>query len=174
MEFREAYVCNIGRTHDLSRRMNKRRYPSQKLPVGFTPRPVQTKRVKFPMLDARKKSNVLIENRGVFSEKRTFAPGNLAPFNGYMASVDDESKLYNIVFPTQKGLQSKFIPGMTSDLFRNDAYVVGRQENNPYPGLFEQQNFNEFMPNRTTEIGFENFYNHTRQQTKNLKCDKNI
>ena len=121
------------------------------------------------MLDARKKSMVPIENRGVFCEKRTFAPGNLAPFNGYMKKIDDESKLKNIVFPIQKGLQSKFIPGMTSDLFRNDYLVVGREENNPYPGLFQQKRFKQVIPCNTMEIGFETFNNHTRQQTKNLK-----
>ena len=141
MNFREAYVCNIGRTHDLSRRMNKRVYPSEKLPVAFTPRPVATNRVHFPMLDCRKKSSVKLENRGVFDSQRVFAPTSLAPFNGYMNKIDDESKLRNIIFPLQKGIQSKFIPGSSSDLYNNEFYVVGRKEYNPHVGLFKKENF---------------------------------
>ena len=37
MYFSEAYVCNIGRTQELSRRMNKRMYPSSKLSVCVDP-----------------------------------------------------------------------------------------------------------------------------------------
>ena len=169
MNFREAYVCNIGRTHDLSRRMNKRVYPSEKLPVAFTPRPVATNRVHFPMLDCRKKSSVKLENRGVFDSQRVFAPTSLAPFNGYMNKIDDESKLRNIIFPLQKGIQSKFIPSSSSDLYNNEFYVVGRKEYNPYVGLFKKENFKPVIPCNTDQIGFKTFNNHTRQQTKNLK-----
>jgi hypothetical protein len=169
MNFTEAYVCNIGRTHDLSKRINKRVYASEKLPVSFDPRPVATNRVHFPMLDARKKSSVTLENRGFFDSSRVFSPGNLAPFNGYMKSIDDESKLKNIIFPMQKGIQSKFIPSSNSDLYNNEKYVAGRKEYNPYTGLFHQENFNPVIPCNTNQIGFETFHNHTRQQTKNLK-----
>ena len=99
MNFTEAYICNIDRTHELSRRMNKRVYSTAKLPVSFDPRPVATNRVHFPMLDARKKSNVALENRGFFDSQRVFSPGDAAPFNGFMNKVDDESKLRNIIFP---------------------------------------------------------------------------
>ena len=169
MNFTEAYVCNIGRTHDLSRRMNKRVYSNEKLPVSFDPRPVATNRVHFPMLDARKKSNVALENRGFFDSQRIFSPGDLAPFNGYMSKVDDESKLRNIIFPMQKGVQSKFIPNSNSDLYNNEKYVIGRKEYNPYVGLFKKENFNPVIPCNTSQIGFETFHNHTRQQTKNMK-----
>tara|TARA_B100000795_G_scaffold256417_1_gene228813 strand:- start:2003 stop:2506 length:504 start_codon:yes stop_codon:yes gene_type:complete len=163
-----ALVCNIDRTHDLSRRINKRMYPTNPIPVGFSPRPVQTKQVQFPILDCRKKPTVPLEDRGVFCEKRIFTPGDSAPFNGYMSKVDDESKLYNIIFPDQPGFQSKFIPGMESDLYINEYLVKGREEVNPYPGLFHTEKFNE-SNNQSDQIGFKTFNNHTRQQTKNLK-----
>lgn len=169
MHKNEALVCNINRTHDLSRRMNSRRYPSDPLPVGFNPVPSRTRMVQFPLLDCRKKATVEIENRGIFCEKRTFAPGNLAPFNGYMKKVDDESRLRNIIFPMQKGLHSKFIPGLTSDLYINEYLVKGREEQNPYGLLFHKETFNPVIPCNTNDIGFETFHNHTRQQTKNLK-----
>ncbi len=169
MNFTEAYVCNIGRTHDLSRRMNKRVYASEKLPISIEPRAVATNRVQFPMLDARKKSRVALENRGVFDNQRVFAPGNLAPFNGYMSKIDDESRLRNIIFPLQSGAQSKFIPGSNSDLFNNELYTVGRKEYNPHVGLFKKEKFNPVIPCNTSQIGFETFNNHTRQQTKNMK-----
>ena len=169
MNLSEAYICNIGRTHDLSRRINKRVYASEKLPVSFDPRPTATNRVHFPMLDARKKSSVALENRGLFDPQRVFSPGDLGPFNGYMNKVDDESKLRNIIFPMQRGVQSKFIPSSSSDLFNNELYVVGRKEMNPHEGLFKQEKFNPVIPCNTPYIGFETFHNHTRQQTKNVK-----
>jgi hypothetical protein len=169
MDFTEAYVCNMGRTQQLNSRINNRIYPSSKLPVSFDVRPVQTKHVLFPILDCRKKPMVQVENRGFFDDSQTFSPGDSAPFNGYMKKIDDESKLKNIVFPNQKSVQSKFIPGSNSDLFRNDMYTVGRNEYNPYPGLFKEENFRPVIPCNTRQIGFETFNNHTRQQTKNLK-----
>lgn len=169
MNFTEAYICNIGRTHDLSRRINKRVYPSEKLPVSIEPRPVATNRVHFPMLDSRKKSQVSLENRGVFDNQRIFSPGDLGPFNGYMSKIDDESKLRNIIFPLQMGAQSKFIPGSDSDLFNNEMYAVGRKEYNPHVGLYKEEKFDPVIPCNTEQIGFKTFNNHTRQQTKNMK-----
>ena len=169
MYFSEAYICNIGRTQELSRRMNKRVYPSSKLPIGFDPRPVQTNRVVMPILDARKKSAVPLENRGFFSGERIFSPGDLAPYNGYMKKVDDESKLLNIIFPNQNAPQSKFIPDTKSDLYDNSYLAVGRKEDIKYHDLFQKTNFNPTIPCNTNQIGFETFHNHTRQQTKNLK-----
>ena len=169
MQFSEPYICNINRTHDLDVRINNRRYPSNKLPVTFEPRGVATNRVHFPMLDARKKSSVKLENRGFFDQSVTFSPGNSAPFNGYMRNIDDESKLKNIIFPDQKAVQSKFIPSSTSDLYSNKYLAVGRNEVNPFPGLFRNERFKMVKPCNTDQIGFERFYNHTRQQTKNLK-----
>ena len=63
----EVWICNVERTQELSRRINTRSYPSDKLPINMECRAVQTKRVHFPMLDARKKCNVNLENRGIFS-----------------------------------------------------------------------------------------------------------
>lgn len=169
MNFREAYICNIARTNELNRRINKRMYADEKLPVSFSPRPVTTNRVQFPMLDCRKKSSIKLENRGIFDEQRVFAPTNLAPFNGYMNKVDDESKLRNIIFPLQKGIQSKFVPNSTSDLYSSEIFIAGRKEYNPYPRLFKQEKFSPVTPCNTDQIGFKTFNNHTRQQTKNLK-----
>ena len=86
-----------------------------------------------------------------------------------MRKIDDESKLKNIIFPNQRATQAKFIPNSTSDLYSNNYLIVGRQENNPYPGLFRDEVFKPVKPCNTDQIGFERFYNHTRQQTKNLK-----
>jgi len=86
-----------------------------------------------------------------------------------MNKIDDESKLRNIIFPLQKGIQSKFIPSSSSDLYNNEFYVVGRKEYNPYVGLFKKENFKPVIPCNTDQIGFKTFNNHTRQQTKNLK-----
>ena len=65
--------------------------------------------------------NVSRSHIGFFCSKETFSPGNLAPFNGYMRKIDDESKLKNIIFPNQRATQSKFIPSSTSDLYFNKS-----------------------------------------------------
>jgi len=165
----EAWICNRKRTLDLSKRMNNRIYASNNLHMNLEPRAVQTKRVQFPILDARKKPMVDLENRGIFCSKTTFSPGDSAPFNGYMKKVDDESKLLNIVFPIQNGLQSKFIPGMTSDLFINSNLVVGRNEVNPHVGLFEKNKYNTQGPCFGNQIGQDLFHNNTKVQLKNVK-----
>ena len=173
MNFTEAYVCNINRTQELSRRMNRRVYPSENLQVAFIPRPVETKRVLFPILDARKKFKKL-ENRGFFSSERVFSPGDKAPYNGFMSKVDDESKLRNIIFPIQTAPQSKFIPDTKSDLYDSNYLAVGRKEQMLYPQLYANQKFDSVIPCNSDQIGNDLFYNHTRQQTKDLRQTKKI
>ena len=165
----EVWICNMERTQELSRRMNVRNYPSDKLPINIDPRAVQTKRVHFPILDARKKSNVNLENRGIFCSKRIFSPGDSAPYNGYANKINDESKLKNIIFPIQKGLQSKYIPNMTSDLYMNHRQIVGRNELNPYPNLFREEVYKTEAPCYYEQVGTKTFHNNTKVQLKNIK-----
>ena len=66
-----------------------------------------------------------------------------------MNKVDDESKLRNIIFPLQKGIQSKFVPNSTSDLYSNEIFIAGRKEYNPYPRLFKQEKFSPVTPCNT-------------------------
>ena len=165
----EAWICNMNRTEDLNKRIKKRYVPSNKLHMNLDPRSVQTKRVHFPILDARKKSSVPLENRGYFCHNSMFTPGTSAPFNGYMKNVDDESKLFNIIFPLQNGLQSKFIPNMTSDMYVNHNLVAGRKEHNPHQGLFEKQNYKTDLPCYSNQVGQEIFHNNTKVQLKNVK-----
>lgn len=165
----EVWICNVERTQELSRRINKRSYPSDKLPVNMECRAVQTNRVHFPMLDARKKCNVNLENRGIFSSERIFSPGDSAPYNGYANKVNDESRLRNIIFPIQNGLQSKYIPNMTSDLYMNHRQIGGRNELNPHPNLFKEDDFKTKPPCYNGQIGTETFNNNTRVQLRNIK-----
>ena len=165
----EVWVCNIERTQELSRRINSRSYPTNKLSVNIEPRAVQTNRVHFPMLDTRKKSNVTVENRGVFCSKRIFSPGDSAPYNGYATKINDESKLRNIIFPIQNGLQSKYIPNMTSDLYMNHRQISGRSELNPHPNLFKEDNYKTEPPCYQEQIGIQTFNNCTKVQIKNIK-----
>tara|TARA_B100000795_G_C22640306_1_gene376195 strand:- start:157 stop:702 length:546 start_codon:yes stop_codon:yes gene_type:complete len=165
----EIWICNIDRTQELSRRINKRRYPDAKMSVNIAPRAVQTQRVHFPMLDSRKVSNVNMENRGVFDNEKIFSPGDSAPFNGFASKIDDESNLKNIIYPIQDGFQSKYIPNMTSDLFMNHRLVAGRNEVNPHTGLFEEHEYFTKPPCYRDQIGTEIFNNCTKVQIKNIK-----
>ena len=95
--------------------------------------------------------------------------GQSAPYEGYSKNVDVESVLHNSFHPTQKCVQSKYIPNSRSDMY-NANYLIPasnpvRMTNNL---LFKKTQFNAFNPNQCN-LGYKVFNNHIRVQTKNIK-----
>jgi len=160
------YTCNIERTQELSDRIAERNIPSQPLAPQFSMRPVSTKYSILPIVDQREKSNVPITMRPTYNIKTTFNPGtSQAPWSGFAANINDESKLRNQFFALQKCQQSVYIPPSTSDMYTLAMPGVEAKEQQPFPGLFEEQRFNTFNPaDCTPDCGNNLFNNCTRQQ----------
>lgn len=162
---RGIYYCNQERTNEINKRLYERNIPSTDLQPAFSLRPVSTKYDYMGIFDKRPKANVAIKRQSIFNVETTFNPGNsTAPWSGYSANVNDESKLRNQFFALQKCEQSSWVPSTNSDLY--NVVAVGRQEIQPFPSLFTEQTYTEFNPN-TQKIGNDLWNNHTRQQLKN-------
>lgn len=162
-----VYYCNLDRTEQLNERLYKRNIPSGTLQPSFSLRPVSTKYDYMSIFDRRPQSNVEIQRQPAFNNQHTFNPGNsVAPWSGFATNVNQESKLRNQFFALQKCEQSNWVPSSNSDLY--NTVVVGRNETQPHPYLFKEENFQEFNPN-SQELGYNLWNNHTRQQLKHTE-----
>ncbi len=166
----DVYYCNFKSNQTLNDEISVRNRASEDLEQTFFEGPVQTKYVKFPMLDCRKKSNIPIKQLPNYDTKRVFNPGYRGAYSGY--NVDTESQLMNKFDVLQKCPQRQYIPNSTSDMYHSE-YLIPTNKRPYKPSIIEHvDNFDRFNPNKCgmeTNLGGNIFDNHTRQQTKNLK-----
>lgn len=161
-----AYYVNVDRYQTLNDRIANRNIPSEYLQPAFSNRPVSTKYSKLSIIDQYKEANVPLVPVSTYNVGKIFNPGNAeAPWSGYASNVDIEAILRNQVFALQKSDKSVYVPSTSSDLY--NVEVVGRQEQQPFPGLFSLQVLDPFNPN-THNLGQDIFNNSTRQQLKNI------
>jgi len=140
---------------------------------AYFARPVDTYATVFPMLDCHKPTTVAKAGFPQYNQTKMFNPGQSAPYEGYSKNVDVESTLHNSFHPDQKCGQSKYIPGSRSDMY-NANYLTPaskpvKMTNNL---LFKEEQFSAFNPNQCN-LGHKLFYNHIRQQTKNINLTSN-
>jgi hypothetical protein len=160
------YSLNIDRYQVLNDRIADRNIPSEYLQSYFSNRPVSTKYSKLPVVDQYKQANVPLVRAQPYNVGKIFNPGNgEAPWSGYASNVDVETILRNQAFALQKGDRAAYIPSSKSDLY--NVEVVGRQEQQQFPGLFSPQILQPFNPNKYN-LAQDVFYNATRQQLKNV------
>ena len=163
-----VYYCNQERINQINNRIYDRNIPSKSLQMVFNPRQVQTRYVRFPVIDCHTPSNTPIINKGVYNQITQFNPGTSAPYSGYATNIDQDSRLKDIFLPTQKWTaQTKFIPSSHSDLY-NINVITSKPVVMTNKDLFRQETFAPFNPN-PCNLGNKVLYNHTRQQVKNLK-----
>lgn len=159
-------LCNQNRTLELSNRIYERNIPSSTLQSYYSPRAVPTKMTVFPALDCHSPVNVPIMCQKQYNQDTIFNPGTSAPFDGFQRSVDNESRLRNIIFPIQDAIQSHYVPSSNSSLYKTNI-----NPKTPAPQgtetLFQEPRFEPFNPN-PCDLGYKLFYNHTRQQVKDL------
>jgi len=166
----DVYYCNFQRNQFLNGEIENRHKPNEDLEQTFFEGPVQTKYVKFPMLDCRKTSTVPIKQLPKYDTRRVFNPGYRGAYSGY--NVETESRLMNKFDILQKCPQRNYVPSSNSDMF-NNGYLIPTAKR-PYKSslLEKEETFEKFNPNKCgmeTNLGGNMFHNHTRQQTKNLK-----
>ena len=166
-----VYYCNNKRNIELDNRIYDRNIPSSALQPEYSLRPVSTKYSVMPILDQRKPSTVALSNYNKYDLEKNFNPGNSkAPWNGFASNINKESILRNQFFSLQKSEQSVYIPSSNSSLY-NISIPYDLCANQPFPDLFNKQEFDYFNPNLdATRIGYNIFNNDTRGQLLNLNC----
>ena len=163
-----GYVCNIEKDMILSNRIYDRNVPSAPLAPQFSMRPASTKYSYFPVVDPRPPAQLVpIETYPTYSVKDVFNPGDAqAPWSGFASNIDKESTLRNQFFALQHCDQKDYVPSTKSDMYESIIPVVPDKQNHPL--LFKQEKFNKFDAN-PYGTGKSMFYNHTRQELKNVK-----
>ena len=158
------------RTEELNNRLSERNIPSANLQPQFSLRGISTKYALMPVLDRRQHSNVPLNIIPTYDSYATFNPGNaMAPWSGFAANINSESKLRNQFFALQRGGgQSTYIPGSKSDMYEvNIPHSNENQAEQSFPHLFEKPTFDKFDP-CFTGGGSSMFENCTRQQMKEM------
>lgn len=170
-----AYRLNVDRLQILNERIFERNIPSTVLQQQFSQRPVSTKYSMLPLFDTYKDSTVSIATQPIYKQEQVFNPGTSAPFNGYIEAVNDESRLRNQFFATQKCEQREYVPSSQSDLYTVDIPQSRTPIQKDGDGLqyddrsllFKEDELGEFNPN-IFRLGGNLFENHTRQQLKGI------
>ena len=162
-----VYICQQERTDELNARIMGRNYATQQMTPKYFSRPVSNRRVLFPKVDKRKENSVV---KGIFPKYdmgKSFHPGKGGPYEAYSDNIDKESSLFNRFQTLQKCPQTHFIPNSYSDLYvQMGPKPVNQREE--FELLQEKVAFEPFNPNGC-ELSKETFFNHTRQQLKDVK-----
>ena len=167
----QYYICGIDRDVEISNRIAERNMPSRPLQPQFSQRPVSTKYALMPIIDRRAPATVPIHTEPTFSVGTVFNPGNTqSPWSGFASNINDESTLRGQFFALQNCEQKEYVPSTKSDMY--NVEVSGRKEVQPFPDLFQEQQFNLFNPN-TCHLGNDLFNNSTRVQLMNSDCCDN-
>ena len=151
-------------------RSYERNIPSQPLQPYLDARPVLTKYSILPIVDPRKPVQTPLIQQPTFNPEKIYNPGNdTGPWSGYASNINHESELRNQIFALQSCPQAAYIPSSKSNLYQVKWQNNADEIKQPFPGLFQNQ---QFCPTNTNpnsdKIGFALFNNATRQQTKDL------
>lgn len=103
----------MDRVDELNTRISSRNDASSTPGMTFSPRPVNTKYMLFPMVDAVQPTSVSIKNHHAVN----FLPATTAPFRDFSIEVDSE--LRNIRYALQADDRATYVPSSSSDLYVN-------------------------------------------------------
>jgi hypothetical protein len=147
-----------------------RNVPDAPLQPYLSSRPVLTKYSIMPVVDPRKEIKTPLSQRPIFDISSTFNPGSdMGPWSGYASNVNSESELRNQFNALQRCDQSVYVPSSNSSLYQSSFQPKYSSSSQPFPHLFQQEEFSAFNPNPNPDkIGSGLFYNATRQQLKDL------
>ena len=164
----ERIMPGNQRTEEINQRIAYRNMPSSQLQPQFDIRPLSSKYAKMPIVDRHVNHQVPIQSIPTYDIETTFNPGSAqAPWSGFAANINNESRLRNQFYALQNGAgQSCYIPFKNSELY-NAPIQTATADQQPFPALFTKQPFEEFNP-CPTGLGVNFFENCTRQQIKEL------
>jgi flagellar basal body rod protein FlgC len=169
-------LCNLhskGQNY-MNKELYNRNVPSQLLQPYLSVRPVITKYSILPIVDARSKINVNMEQLQTYNPHKVFNPGNrTSPWSGYASNVNIESELRNQIYAKQSCSQAVYVPNSNSDLYKY-SYTPKNQVINKHEDLFKKEQLTSFNPNPENLSNGLLFYNDTRQDirvfTKKNNC----
>jgi hypothetical protein len=119
------------RIEELNQRIFARVQASETPSILFSPRPVCTKYVKFPVVNDPVRPTVKLEP---FSKHVDFLPSD-AKGPGALDLVDVESTLKNMDFALQRSGHAVYVPPSKSSLY-NTVAPRAQKVQQPYPNLF--------------------------------------
>jgi hypothetical protein len=163
------YYGQNERVDELNARIKGRQFPDSPLEPNFSPRPVPTKYSHFPIINRRKPMNEPVIPYLEHNTNINFNPGtHRAPPSGFLNNVDVETVLRNQTFALQRAGQDVYVPSANSDLY--NVRVVSRASEQTHPLLFEMPQFDgRLHPNVAgSDIGRDQFFNHTRTQLRKI------
>ena len=166
-KIQEVYVCQQARTQELSDRTYERNLASKHMTPKYFSRPTSNRRTVMPTIDSRKKTTVQKANFKDYNMKYDFNPGVGGPYAAYSDNLDKESLLFNRFTVLQKCPQVSFIPDSSSDLF-NTILPMSSNSGQPFKLLQKEETLTPFNPDECN-ISNDLFFNHTRQQLKDVK-----
>jgi hypothetical protein len=151
------YIGQIGRTQELSDRIYDRNLPTTILKPNYDPRPLNTKRAKFPV----NLPPMCEQGEGYYLEYTpsvAFYGGDArGPVTGYFKGVNDESDLRNQHRVMQNDVpHSTYIPDSSSDLYNARPVFGSDERRQTHPLLFHQESYRtNALPPIESEAGFQ-------------------
>jgi hypothetical protein len=170
---RGAWFGQNDRIDELNERIYSRNISDIPLAPNFDPRPLSTKQSLFPIINQRKEATEQIIPAIHRESLIHFAPCNRTNVNanGYFSNIDLETKLRNQKTILQHGASEGgvYIPSSKSDLYNAPSPIgLGRAEHQPFSDLFQSNKFSTHIPDNLSSIGKNSFFNHTRNQLKDM------
>lgn len=111
---------------ELNHRLERRWLPSTSLKPLFDTRPCSTKYSWFQSMDESRPVKVPLRQYQEYSEK-VFNPGDRAPVEYYMKSVDVESTLRSQFMALQNADQAVYVPELSSDMYNAVGGTKGKE-----------------------------------------------
>lgn len=149
-----------------------RNVPDVALKPNLNVRPVNTKTILYPALDARNKEKEENKNKYLdYYPEMIFAPINTKlPVNLRKDFLNTENELRGQNVPLHSGDLEKlnYIPSTDSTLYRMEIPKPSVVYEQPFPLLFNRQDFSKHLHINLmdNDIGKEILNNHTRQQLR--------
>lgn len=157
--FYHGQTENLDAINDAIYRRNR---PDIPLRPNMDIRSVPTRNVLYPTTDVRTLNK---EIYAPYTTETHFAPTQgMGPPSGFR--VNDETRLRSQHFALQHGAdQGMYVPSMNSDLYKVDvASASNSSYAQPFPGLFEKQEYRTEPAPYDDRVGTDAFGNNTRVQ----------
>jgi hypothetical protein len=150
---------NLDYDNELNNRLRERTFPSNSLQPLFDFRPVSTKYTWFQTVEEYPKASVHQNNYIPYSPSNVFNPGDRAPVDFFLSSIDTESKLRHQFMALQKSDQALYVPNIESDLYNNPMSYKDKKN-------YKEVNNIKDREQKTTDKNKDLFNNPTRSNIK--------
>lgn len=168
--FGAVHGVHIKQHHDILHNdlIYNRNIPDEILRPNLSFHATTTRQTLFPTAPIKREASVPIYSTPGHCVHTKFSPATrMGPTATYLANIDIETKLQGRVYALQRGDESVYVPNSSSDLY-NTHVEAGAPLEQPYPLLFEKQEYKTRGSSIATKIGNDQLYNNTRVQLKTI------